>query len=694
MKRPWQIWLLFVLCLAIVIPAMAWLTIKALELDRARAQSVEDLQEAWENETVARQEEQIARQDAEAAQGEAVLQELVSSALWRMDSTLTPIIAQESARPHFVSQPFIPTFGGQSGKLGVGSDVSPLLIQPSEFVLLHFQVTPEDQWSSPQTPVGTFCEEAVTRGAPRENINNSRELLAYLSETVGHEDLLAMLPDRTLPAVQVSELPWAANAASNYNAAQIDAENLTITNEIGLPQLAEAQAAAGPLTQRVDQEANPQAGQNPFANEQNVLQNNQSRGPSRGQLATTKEQQAQRGSDEWMQRKQQFEWQANIQLYQQRLGVMEPPAVREGVSRSLWIGPNLLLARRVIVNNQVVIQGCWLNWPAIKAMLLAQIADLFPDADLMPVKPHSEIQPGRMLATLPVRLDVRGLPVAAPVPALVNSRDPAATSALSPIQMSLLVAWGCLLLATTAVAILLRGVMALSERRGAFVSAVTHELRTPLTTFRMYAEMLSEGMVKDAEQQQQYVETLRGEADRLSHLVENVLSYAQLERGNPGKRRERVSVESLIGRVERRLTDRAAQADMQLQIDADEAIRLAHLHTDPAAVEQVLFNLVDNACKYAVGRDDRRIHLEFTGNESKLQIRVRDHGAGISPKHAKRLFQPFSKSCDEAAVSAPGVGLGLALSRRLASALGGTLELDTTSNDGAVFLLTLPRATD
>ena len=76
----------------------------------------------------------------------------------------------------------------------------------------------------------------------------------------------------------------------------------------------------------------------------------------------------------------------------------------------------------------------------------------------------------------------------------------------------------------------------LSERRGAFVSAVTHELRTPLTTLRMYTEMLADGMVPDEPRRRSYLQTLRAEADRLGHLVENVLAYSRLERNRRGLR--------------------------------------------------------------------------------------------------------------------------------------------------------------
>jgi signal transduction histidine kinase len=261
----------------------------------------------------------------------------------------------------------------------------------------------------------------------------------------------------------------------------------------------------------------------------------------------------------------------------------------------------------------------------------------------------------------------------------------------SPIRVSLLVAWSCLLLAAAAGAMMLQSVITLSERRGAFVSAVTHELRTPLTTFRMYAEMLAEGMVPDAGQRQKYLNTLRVEADRLSHLVENVLQYARLERSPSGRRREPVTLAAMIDHCQSRLAERAEQAEMKLVVECSEADGAVAVETDLAAVEQILFNLADNACKYAAGAGDKRLHLQFATGARHVTITVRDHGPGIAPAGRRRLFQPFSKSVHEAADSAPGVGLGLALCRRLAIDLGGKLELQSPEGGGAAFVLTLPR---
>jgi signal transduction histidine kinase len=253
------------------------------------------------------------------------------------------------------------------------------------------------------------------------------------------------------------------------------------------------------------------------------------------------------------------------------------------------------------------------------------------------------------------------------------------------------VAWAGVVLVAGAVAMLLAGTVALSERRAAFVSAVTHELRTPLTTFHMYTEMLAEGMVADPAQQRTYLATLRSEAARLTHLVENVLAYARLERGRSPGKLVATSVAELLQRSRERLADRARQAEMELLVDAAATDLAAEVLANPSAVDQILFNLVDNACKYAASAADRRVHLSVEVLPRRVKLRVRDHGPGIARAAAWRLFRSFTKSAREAAESAPGVGLGLALSRRLARAQRGRLDCDFGIPDGACLVLTLER---
>jgi len=309
--------------------------------------------------------------------------------------------------------------------------------------------------------------------------------------------------------------------------------------------------------------------------------------------------------------------------------------------------------------------------------LLKLVEDLLPHADLAPLLKPPAAGQTHLLASVPAQL------IAGPIP--VEPQD-----GWSILHVSLGIAWIAVLLATFAVGAVLQRTIELNQRRGAFVSAVTHELRTPLTTFRIYTEMLDEGMVTDSEKQKQYFGTLHGEAKRLSHLVENVLTYAQLENNRGGGQRiESVMLTELKERIAPRLADRAAQSGMELAIEMDDAARNVAVRTDIPAVERILVNLVDNAAKY--GRKEQNNIMFSIGLKKGMAIlSIRDHGLGISPRLQKKLFIPFSKSASEAANSAPGVGLGLSISRRLAHQMHGDLILDSAVTDGARFILTLP----
>ncbi|MBE2215849.1 MAG: HAMP domain-containing histidine kinase, partial [Opitutaceae bacterium] len=360
-----------------------------------------------------------------------------------------------------------------------------------------------------------------------------------------------------------------------------------------------------------------------------------------------------------------------------------PPAEPEPIPGALavrWIGEELFLVRPVSGSTTIRAQAVWLDWPELRAWLLTRVTDLIPDAALEPADGTGTStldEASRRLAFLPVRLQpgVIALPGA---------------SSWSPLQISLAIAWVLAGVGVVALALLLAGTLRLSERRGAFVSAVTHELRTPLTTFRMYTEMLASGMVPDEGKRRSYLDTLRKEAERLSHLVENVLSYARLERGRASRRIEDTTPASLFSRIEERLRQRAEQGGLTLTITFEPGADGLPLRTDTTAFEQIVFNLVDNAAKYARRPDGggTLAIMVCAGARGRVVVRVADQGPGIAAGVRGRLFQPFSKSAAEAAHSQPGVGLGLALSRRLArDELHGELALERTGPDGTVFRL-------
>ncbi len=349
--------------------------------------------------------------------------------------------------------------------------------------------------------------------------------------------------------------------------------------------------------------------------------------------------------------------------------------VREGPLRAVWMGDVLLLARRVEANGAVYVQGCRLDWVALREWLLGQVQDLLPKARLEPLRGPQQPEDCSMLASLPVRLE----------PGRVDIPQGAA---LSPVRLSLLTAWVFLEVVIVAVGFLLHGIMSLSERRADFVSAVTHELRTPLTTFQMYADMLADGIIRDDEQRREYLETLRSQSYRLGHLVENVLAFARLERNRSRRALETLRLGDLIGRVRSQLEDHARRCGMEVSFTGPEDAREAMVSAEVSSVEQILFNLLDNACKYASGP----VAIGVGTDRGDAVITVRDYGPGIPAGDVRRVFRPFHKSARDAADSAPGVGLGLALSRRLAREMGGKLRLSRPEGPGARFELHLPIA--
>jgi K+-sensing histidine kinase KdpD len=153
-----------------------------------------------------------------------------------------------------------------------------------------------------------------------------------------------------------------------------------------------------------------------------------------------------------------------------------------------------------------------------------------------------------------------------------------------------------------------------------------------------------------------------------------------------------VNVNDLLERSRSRLEDRARQSEMMLRIELTDSP--AFIMGDDSVIDQILLNLVDNACKYGYTADHREIFLDMKAGASTTEFRVSDLGPGILKKDRRRLFKAFHKSAHEAAHSADGVGLGLALCRRLARQMNGDLTIDDGYSEGARFVLSVNTATD
>ena len=338
-----------------------------------------------------------------------------------------------------------------------------------------------------------------------------------------------------------------------------------------------------------------------------------------------------------------------------------------------WFDGSLFLIRRGMTLTSFA-QGSLVDEKKLTALLLAEATQLLPRASL--VRVSNEPDDSFALASFPFKLS----------PGSIGATPEAIPRTIS---VSLLVGWLAALIALLAAFFLISNVMKLSERRASFVSAVTHELRTPLTTFRLYSDMLSTGAVKE-EKRPAYLNVLSREADRLSHLVENVLAFSKIERGSARSTVSAVELGEVLESMRERFESRLDAAGLKLDLRSFDPVRMT---LDTSALEHILFNLIDNAAKYAATSQPPVITLDSQARPGKIEIRVSDHGPGIPDAECKRIFRPFHKSAEQAAETKPGVGLGLALSKRLAHSMGGSLSCKAREDysPGAVFILSLPR---
>jgi len=346
-----------------------------------------------------------------------------------------------------------------------------------------------------------------------------------------------------------------------------------------------------------------------------------------------------------------------------------------GNFKATWFDGSLYLIRRGM-NVRSFAQGTLVDELALRKLLLAE-ATLLPQASLAPATEGAG--DSFILASFPFRLSPGNLG-ASPEGSIPRT-----------ISVSLFAGWLAAMIALLAAFFLIANVMKLSERRASFVSAVTHELRTPLTTFRLYSEMLSTGAVRE-EKKPMYLNVLSREADRLSHLVENVLAFSKIERGSARSEVTQTELNGLLESFVERFSSRLDTAGLSLDFQPSEPV---NVKLDASALEHILFNLIDNAAKYASSSVPSVVSMETKIRNGDVAISISDHGPGITGAECRRVFRPFHKSAKQAAETKPGVGLGLALSRRLAASMGGSLgcRARTDGTPGAVFTLKLPRKT-
>lgn len=216
------------------------------------------------------------------------------------------------------------------------------------------------------------------------------------------------------------------------------------------------------------------------------------------------------------------------------------------------------------------------------------------------------------------------------------------------------------------------------------VSTVSHELRSPLTSVKGYTSLLLNrwGRLPD-EQRRIMMEQINHDADRVTRLITELLDITRLESGRLFLRRQMVSLPEVTARV----VEKVAIEYPDLEVATDFAADLPEVYADSDKIEQVLTNLVENACKYASRKGiEVRGALE-PGERDMVAISVADRGEGIPREDLKRVFTKFFRRAEGRPT---GSGLGLWISRGLVEAHGGRLWADSNPGSGSVFRFTLP----
>jgi signal transduction histidine kinase len=593
---------------------------------------------AWITFTLLQLESREARLHAVAA-----VQEDMRLALWRMDSGNDSFVAAESSRPFFHYRSYYPHQRAYTRLLeAFGPDdllvPSPLLGHASGVVVLHIQREADGSWSSPQVPTGNLRDLAEANGIGGLDIDAHAALLAQVAMALNRPTAIVGEPPAsfTRNSVARSQQLVAMVALTDDHAGQTASPKQAPGLHGGS---AETQTLVG--VDLVDERS---------------IQEQEARG-------------------RWLDNNQALAIEQVKGQYSAIVGASTNVDVTAFVSQ--WIEvpqPLLVFMRDVTVGETTHEQGFVVDFEVLAGQLLTDIGDLFPAAGLRPVKPGQSMrgsEASRLLTTLPAVLEVGRLPQVV-------------AAGLTPMRLALLMAWIAVLVVIVAVGFTLRSIIAYAQRRTRFASAVTHELRTPLTTFQLYAELLDEGVVTDEATQREYHKTLRRESARLGRLVENVLAYARLEDGRHVTQRASIGVDALVEDVLPALRDRASAVGITLNGPCDRLGADAALSTSPGIVEQILGNLVDNACKY--GQSPISLKASLVGNWVVLD--VQDAGDGVHWDLAERIFEPFDRGVRQDGDPSAGVGLGLALSRELAHDIGGTLTL--RSGSPTTFRLALP----
>jgi signal transduction histidine kinase len=356
-----------------------------------------------------------------------------------------------------------------------------------------------------------------------------------------------------------------------------------------------------------------------------------------------------------------------------------------------WRNENLASrGRRLTREGDIAVLTVWAEIPAGLAVKLFSPQDVLPRTEPLVVSVYdTEDRPILGLALeapavlsaaethLPFTLRVAAASAAGADGHFTRRRIVVAALALVFILV-LAAAWGLYRVTTRE--------LALAREQSDFVSAVSHEFRTPLTSLRHLTEMLASGTAPSEERKSYYYRLLAGETERLHRMVESLLAFGRLEaRGENWSFEPLDAGELLRGVVEDFRRDPQAQGR---EVSWEAAADLPLVQADHEALSRAVWNLLENAAKYSP--PGRPIRAFARSENGAALIGVEDQGSGIRPEEQQRIFRKFTRGAEAKRAGVRGVGIGLALVKRIVEGHGGSVRLESELGRGSTFTLVLP----
>ncbi len=231
--------------------------------------------------------------------------------------------------------------------------------------------------------------------------------------------------------------------------------------------------------------------------------------------------------------------------------------------------------------------------------------------------------------------------------------------------------------------------LALARQKTDFVSNVSHELKTPLTSIRMFSELLSEQRVADPAKQRSYLQIITAETARLTRLINNVLDFSRMERGEKKYNFRDADLVSIVRDTVETYRPHLENNGFQLECVLPDGELPVRADTD--GVAQVIVNLLSNAEKYS--GNEKKITIEAARRDGPLpcaEVKILDRGMGVPRGSEEKIFEQFYRAHDSLSSGIQGSGLGLTLARQIARAHDGDVIYESREGGGSCFALRLP----